>query len=163
MRLPINAIDILGWRRVEDSSLGDFPMPPETLLSIPDLFLGDEVCLFSIPRQACVGFADSFIYLDILGVAVDDNPWIRNYSDCYALRRSIDWVKMPRKGNRRASTAAHDSVGLRPSSRTDGDALVRDGDEELAANIRDSSGRPTMSSIEPCGDIDYGQDHAAHI
>ena len=46
--LPTDATNILGRGRVEDSSLGDLPISPKTLLVPHDLFLGDEVCILPI-------------------------------------------------------------------------------------------------------------------
>ena len=162
MRLPINDINIIGRRRAEASLLGDPITPSKTLLSIPDLFLVDEVRQCPIAHAKRRVFPESCFYMGKLDFAVEDIQWIRNYADYYTLHRSIDWVKIPRKCNHRASTASDASGGLRISSRTDDDALVLAEAEALADTIRDSPGRPAMSSfIEPCGDIDYGREQTA--
>ena len=48
---------------------------------------------------------------------------------------------------RRTALATDASEGLRLSAHEDGDALVPEEAEELAATIRDSPDRPTMSSF----------------
>ena len=51
MLLPINDMDILGRRRVGDSLIGDFPMPPKNSLAIPNLFRWAKYAYSTFPTK----------------------------------------------------------------------------------------------------------------
>ena len=61
--LPIDACSALGWRRVDDSLLGDLHIRPSSQLVIPNIFMGDGVSLLPNPQKTCPGCPEVFIYL----------------------------------------------------------------------------------------------------
>ena len=158
--LPIDATNISGRHRVEDSLLGASLIPSKTILSAPSLFLGDEVGLLVVIRETCPDFPEVFIYFRKFDVTVADNRWVCNYSDFYILHRSIDWLGNPQKTKRRGAAAfrsedhtAYCFQPRRPITRRGG---------EMEATLHDIDGPPIGSTfLERCEDIDFEEDQAA--